>query len=303
MEETSFENFKAGFVAFLGKPNAGKSTLLNRLLGVKLAAVSNLPQTTRDRFLGIYTDDKRQIVFVDLPGMTSASDKLNECLRQNVLDSLSDVDVVVHLVDCHDEKPLNDDMFEALKATKRPLILALNKIDGKRSNIDVGSWVGEKIPKDLRERYTMIIGISGETGRGVDELLGEISTHLVAGPPLYDPDILTDRDMRYLAGEMIREKAFHFLRDELPYSTAVEIDEFVEREGQKWFVRATLYVERDSQKGMVIGKKGEMLRQISTSARKEIERICDAPIFLELFVKVRPKWRKRDSDLKMFGYK
>lgn len=297
------QDFKAGFVAFLGKPNAGKSTLLNRLLGVKLAAVSNLPQTTRDRFLGIYTDDKRQIVFVDLPGMTSANDKLNECLRKNVLASLSDADVVIHLVDCHDEKPLNDDMFEALKATKRPLILALNKIDGKRSNIDAASWIGEKFPKDLRERYTRVLGISGETGNGVDELLAEISTHLVAGPPMYDPDILTDRDMRYLAGEMIREKAFHYLRDELPYSTAVEIEEFIERPEGKWYIHATLYVERDSQKGMVVGKKGVMLRQISTSARKEIERICDAAIYLELFVKVRPKWRKRDSDLRMFGYK
>ncbi len=295
--------FRAGFAALLGKPNAGKSTLLNRIVGAKLAAVSALPQTTRDRFSGIYSDEARQIIFVDLPGMIGATDRLNECLRGNVLESLDDVDVVVHLADVGDPEPYNEDIREALRRTSRPVVLAVNKVDGKRAKTDAGSWAGENCPEDLMGRYARVVGVSALQGGGVEDLLGAIAGHLPKSPPLYDPEMMTDRDLRYLSQEMIREKLFKHLHEELPYSTAVEVDEFHERETGKWYIRATIHVERDSQKGMVIGKGGAMLRRISTEARGEIEALCDTPVFLELWVKVRPKWRKRDADLRRFGFK
>lgn len=296
------DGYKTGFVAFLGKPNAGKSTLLNALVGAKLAAVSALPQTTRERFAGIHSDDERQIIFVDLPGLTLATDRLNECLRLSVLESLNDVDLVVHLIDVADPTPVTKDVEEALSLIKRPMLLVVNKIDGKRAKTDAGSWAGENLSAELRKRYVAIVGISAAERKGLDVLLLEITQRLPEGPPLYDTEIMTDRDLRYLSQEMIREKAFIFLHEELPYATAVQVDEFVEREQGKWYIRATIYVERESQKGMVIGKNGEMLRKISKSAREEIEKICDAPVFLDLWVKVREKWRKNDYDLRMFGF-
>lgn len=297
------DGFRSGFVALFGKPNAGKSTLLNQIIGERLAAVSALPQTTRERFQGIYTDESCQIVFVDLPGMIGATDRLNECLRVNVFEGIGEVDVIIHLVDVADDEPINEDVEAALALIRSPMVLAVNKIDGRRANVDAGSWAGERIPASIRNRYSGILGISATRGSGVDELLKMVATKLPEGPPLYDPDILTDRDMRFLAQEMIREQAYKFLHEELPYAIAVEIDEFKERETGKWYIRATLHVERDSQKGMVIGKKGETLKKISQSARKEIERICDAAVFLDLWVKVKPKWRKNDSDLRRFGFK
>lgn len=294
--------FRSGFAALLGKPNAGKSTLLNRLIGAKIAAVSALPQTTRERFHGIYNDDHRQIVFVDLPGMMEPTDRLNECLKQNVLDGLQDVDVVIHLVDVQDSEPVTTAIAEAFHRISTPIILVVNKLDGKRARTDAGSWAGENMTAEHQRRYAAVAGVSAWDGRGVEKLVHAVGAFLPEGPPLYDPEILTDRDLRYLAQELIREKAFTYLHQELPYSTAVEIEEFKEREGAKWYIRAVIFVERDSQKGMVIGKKGEMLKKISTAARKEIEVLCDAPVYLELFVKVLPKWRTRDTELKRFGF-
>ncbi len=298
---TEQPSYRAGFAAFLGKPNAGKSTLLNALVGEKLAAVSPLPQTTRDRFAGIYNDDDRQIVFVDLPGLINPSDRINECLRQNVIDGIEGVDVVIHLIDVADREPLLNGMAELLANTRVPMILVINKIDGKQARVDAGSWAGENLPREIVARYTKIIGVSARDGRNLDELLKAITEHLSEGPPLYDPEILTDRDMRYLCQEMIREKAFLYLHEELPYSTVVEIEEFQERDNEKWYILAYVYVERESQKGIVIGKGGGTLRKISTAARQEIERICQASVYLELRVKVLEKWRKNDRDLRRFG--
>lgn len=301
MSDSPSANFRAGFAALLGKPNAGKSTLVNTLLGSRLAAVSNLPQTTRDRFQGILTDDHRQIIFVDLPGMVAASDRLNECLRQNVLDALDGIDVVLHLVDVNDREPINEDIEAALAQVKVPTLLVLTKNDGKRSKTDASSWVGENLPEAIARRYHSIHAVSAFSGRDLEGLVDDITGLLPENPPLYDPEILTDRDMRYLAQEMIREKVFHFLRDEIPYATAVLVDEFKEREEGKWYIRATIHVERDTQKGIVIGKGGMTLKQISQTARRDIEKICDAPVFLDLWVKVREKWRRHDASLREFG--
>lgn len=300
-EETA--PYRAGFVALLGKPNAGKSTLLNRILGTKLAAVSALPQTTRERLHGIHSDDVSQIVFVDLPGVLEPNDRLNECLRENVREGMREVDLVLHLIDASDPKPMTSEMEMFLGKVHVPVFLVLNKLDGKRARVDAGSWAGEKLGEKGKSRYREIIGISAQTGAGVPELLACVRAALPEGPPFYDPESLTDRDMRHLAQEMIREKAFLHLHQELPYAVAVEILDFQEREAGKWYIAAELYVERDSQKGMVIGRGGETLRKISADARRDIEQLCGAPVYLDLWVKVRPNWRKRDADLRRFGFK
>jgi len=293
--------FRAGFAALLGKPNAGKSTLLNAIVGAKLAAVSALPQTTRDKFSGIYSDDSRQIVFVDLPGLVTPDDRLNECLHSNVREGISGVEVVIHLVDVADKEPAGDEVVRAVASVRGPIILVVNKIDGSHARVDAGSWAGEHLPPEMKKRYATILGVSAREKKGLDGLLSAIGAHLPEGPPLYDTDILTNRDLRYLSQEMIREKAFQFLHEELPYSTAVLIEEFTERAEGKWYIRAVVYVERDSQKGIVIGNGGATLKKISTAARRDIEALCGAPVYLELFVKTREKWRRNDSDLRMFG--
>jgi GTP-binding protein Era len=293
---------RCGFVAIFGKPNAGKSTLLNRLVGTRLAAVSPLPQTTREHLFGIWSNETGQAIFVDLPGLVAASDKLNECIRHNVLEGLQGVDLVIHLVDVNDTAAVDADVVATLAAFNGPLLLVVNKVDGKRAKSDAGSWAGENVPVELRKRYKAILGISAENGTGVDKLMELLVGLLPVGPPHYDPEQLTDRDLRYLAQEAIREKAFLLLRDELPYAVAVQIEEFKEREAGKWYIRAVLFVERDSQKGIVLGKGGEMLKRISSSARRTIEELCDAPVFLDLWVKVRDKWRRNEHDLREFGF-
>lgn len=293
--------FRAGYVALLGKPNAGKSTLLNALVGLKLAAVSPLPQTTRDRLTGIHTDDARQIIFVDLPGMVDASDRLNECLRENVLEGVREADAILHLVDVDDPEPVTPDLRVVLLQGRVPVVLAVTKLDGKRSSVDPACWVGERLPPDLRARYRAVVGVSATGRKGLDGLLAALTELLPESPLLFDAEQTTDRDLRYLAGEAIREKAFLFLQNELPYAIAVQIEEFREQAGEKWFISASIIVERESQKGIVIGAKGDMLRRIGSAARRDIEELCEAPVFLELYVKVRERWRQNDLMLRQFG--
>jgi len=294
--------YRCGFVAIFGKPNAGKSTLLNRLVGARLAAVSPLPQTTRERTSGIWSTEAAQVIFVDLPGLAPGDDRLNECIRQNVIEGLEGVDVVVHLVDVNDPEPFDSDVVKHALAVSTPMVLVLNKIDGKKARVDPGSWFGEQVPAELRPRYRAYVGLSAATGAGIDKLHEALAGLLPEAEALYDPEQLTDRDMRYLAQEMIREKAYLFLREELPYAVAVQIDEFKEREADKWYIRATVWVERDSQKGIVLGKGGETLKRISTAARQDIENLSGAPVFLDLWVKVRDKWRRNDADLRELGF-
>jgi GTP-binding protein Era len=294
--------FRCGFVAIFGKPNAGKSTLLNRAVGARLAAVSPLPQTTRERTTGIWSSDKAQVIFTDLPGIAPGDDRLNECIRQNVLDGLNGVDVVVHLIDVNEPNPFNEDVIAIIREIGQPLVLAINKIDGKKARVDPGSWFGEQVPEDLRPKYRTVVGLSAATGAGVDKLQEVLCGLLPEAEAMYDPELLTDRDMRYLAQEMIREKAFHFLRQEMPYAVAVQIDEFKERDEEKWYIRATIWVERDSQKGIILGQGGETLKRISTAARRDIEQLCEAPVFLDLWVKVRDRWRRNDNDLRELGF-
>jgi len=295
--------FRSGFVALLGKPNAGKSTLLNALVGTKLAAVSALPQTTRERCAGIYSDDHRQVVFLDLPGLTEPDDRLNECLRANVMEGLEGVDAVLHLVDVADPDPFPAPMLEVIRRVRMPIVLAVNKVDAKRAKTNAGAWAGENMPPELRACYKRLLAISAVERRGTGELIDVLTELLPEGEPLYDPENLTDRDLRFLSQEMIREKLFLHLHEEIPYATVVQVEEFEERSGEKWFISAMIYVERESQKGIVIGRGGETLKKISTAARGEIERLCEAPVFLELRVKVKEKWRRNDGALRQFGFK
>ncbi|MDX2175181.1 MAG: GTPase Era [Candidatus Sumerlaeia bacterium] len=304
MSETpTAAGFRSGFAAFVGKPNAGKSTLLNALVGEQVAAVSAKPQTTRTRLAGILTDDTSQVVLVDLPGAVDPNDPLNTALSDNISYGLDGVDLIVHLVDVADHEPMNEAVRRALAASPAPRLLVLTKLDGKNERVDAGCQAGE-LPGIERSAYARVLGVSAKSGAGLPGLMAEVRSRMPEGPMLYDPEMFVDAQLRDLAAEAIREKAFLFLQQELPYAVAVKIDDFEENEPpRKWVIRATVYVERDSQKGILIGDGGGTLKKLSTAARQSIERICQAPVFLELWVKVRKNWRKNERDLLDFGIK
>jgi len=293
------DEFRAGYAAIIGKPNVGKSTLLNAILGEKIAIISARPQTTRERLSGIYTGDQCQIVFVDTPGVIDPKDAFNEFLLGEVREALRGVDVALHLTPYGDPEPLPPEMRETLGATRAPLFLVVTKIDLARGGFDWG--------RDLRgfdfSRYAERFAISALRDVGTKELLAAIRGRLPVGAPFYDPEQLTDRDMRYLAAERVREKVFELARQEIPYGVAAQTEEFRERpEQQKTYISVNIYVERESQKGIIIGKNAAMLKAIGRAARQEIEALLGGPVFLELSVKVRKNWRKDETALREFGY-
>jgi GTPase len=295
--------FRSGFVAILGRPNAGKSTLVNALLGQKVAAVSPRPQTTRRRQLGILTRDEAQIIFVDTPGIHAPRHKLGAFLNQEAEDALKGADVILFLVDASGA-PAQDDLRIAslLKKSARgiPLVLAINKIDlveAEASSTRVGEY-GNLVPKE-----TKIITISALHQEHVGDLLALLISLLSVRPAEYEEDQVTDLYEREIAGDLIRETALLKLRDEVPHGIAVRMDDFKERENGMVYIAATIFVERESQKGIVIGEGGKMLKQIGTAARKQIEEMGGHKIFLELRVKVEKDWRNNESALKRFGYR
>ncbi len=306
------EGFRSGFVAILGEPNVGKSTLLNEALDFKVAIVSPKAQTTRDRLSGIYTDDRCQIVFVDTPGVMEPADKFNECLRDTALEALEGADVVLHMVDATRPLALPEAAEKAMKNIGTPRLLVVNKTDrlpqsdeafAVASTDEKRAYVEDKLHLPFPSAdYEDICFISALKGEGLDGLLDKIYTRLPVGPYLYDPEQLTDRDMRFLAAEIVREKVLKFLEQEVPYSVATKTEDFVENTDRKHVIRITIFVEHESQKSIVIGKKGAMLRKIGSAARPEIEELTDHPVYLELWVKVRKKWRKREASLREFGY-
>lgn len=295
---------RAGFVALLGHPNAGKSTLSNALAGEKLAAVSGLPQTTRSRLNVIVSRDDAQVVFVDLPGLVTGDDRLNEALRARVLQTLEGVDAIIHLVDITEKPPVGADIAEVLARVTRPVVLALNKVDRHGGGeFDPRAWITKHAAGLIDPaRYRAIVPVSARSGDGVEALVRAVVKLLPEGPPLYDPEQLTDTHLRDLAAELIREKVFLYTHEEVPYATAIEIERFEEREAGKNYIAAVIHVERDTQKGIVIGKGGAMLKRISQAARTDIERLVGAPFFLELHVKVSSDWRSKPTALRMFGY-
>jgi GTP-binding protein Era len=292
------QEFRSGFVAIVGKPNAGKSTLLNRLVGGKIAIVSPKPQTTRDAVLGILSSERFQIAFVDTPGLIEPKNLLNRCLIDSTALAVKEVDLVYHIVDVTDSSPETPAIKNLLHALKAPKILVANKIDRLLKPFDPYEFQ----PREEDVDYIGRIGVSALRGDNVPALLEKTLSLLPEGPLYFDPEQMSDRDLRFLAAEIVREKIFELLGQEIPYSIAVHVEEFKERTEEKDYIRAVVYVERESQKGMVIGAGGKMLKQIGSLARPDIEELVGKPVYLELWVKVRKNWTKNETDLRFFGY-
>jgi GTP-binding protein Era len=296
--------FKSGFVAIIGRPNVGKSTLLNAILGEKIAIVSKKPQTTRNKIRGIKNMENAQIIFLDTPGIHTAKGYLNKFMVKEALSALEDVDCIIYMVEATREV-IEEELFiiENFKKVapdgQPPIILGINKTDMAEKN--------KLLP--LIDQYSRlyafkeVIPLSAAKGEGVDELLKLIIQLLPEGPKYFPEDILTDLPERFVAAEIVREKVFEFTKQEIPYSTAVVVERFKENPQKKLIsISATINVERDSQKGIIIGKKGSMLKQIGTSARIDIEKLLGTKVYLELFVKVQKDWTKDKRMLKEFGY-
>lgn len=296
-------DFRSGHVAVVGRPNVGKSTLINTLLGQKVAAVSPKAQTTRRRQLGILTTERAQIIFVDTPGIHNPRHKLGEFLNQEAEEALPGVDVVLFLVDASEE-PTDDDKWIAIRLSRfkqrTPLVLAPNKVD-----LVPADALAPRLEayQALVPEGTETVPLSATTGEGLDTLLAALTAHLPVRPMEYDPEQVTDYYERDIAAELIREACLFHLRDEVPHGVAVRIDEFTERGDEGAYIAATVFVERESQKGIAIGRGGEMLKRIGTTARQQIEEMSGRKVFLELRVKVLKEWRKDEKAMKRLGYK
>lgn len=291
----------AGFAAIVGRPNVGKSTLMNGLIGEKIAIMSDKAQTTRNKIMCILNTDNAQIMFVDTPGIHKPHHKLGEYLNKAAISTLDEVDVVMFVVDVTEKKgPGEEYILRLLEKVKTPVILVCNKIDKLQDKARLFQ-IMEGYSKLYR--FAAIVPVSALTDGEFPDLVKEITKWLPEGPGYYDEEMLTDQPERVIAAEMIREKVLHLTHDEIPHAIAVEIDEFKEREEGNVFIRATIFVERESQKGIVIGAKGSLLKKIGQRARKDIEGLLGCPVFLDLWVKVKNDWRNKDSVLKQLGYK
>ncbi|MBF1250099.1 MAG: GTPase Era [Lachnospiraceae bacterium] len=291
---------KSGFVALIGRPNVGKSTLMNHIIGQKIAITSNKPQTTRNKIQTVYTDERGQIIFLDTPGIHKAKNKLGEYMVNVAERTLKDVDVILWLVEASDYIGAGEQhILEVLSEIKKPVILAINKMDALKNQDEV-LLIMEKFSK-LRD-FTEIVPVSALKGVNTGELLKVLYQYLPEGPLYYDEDTVTDQPMRQIAAELIREKALRLLKDEIPHGIAVEIDKMSTRKGGLTDIEATIVCERDSHKGIVIGKGGAMLKRIGTAARKDIEAMMEGQVNLKLWVKVRKEWRDSDIQMKNFGY-
>ena len=292
--------FRSGFVAILGAPNAGKSTLLNRLLGQKISITSKKPQTTRNRILGVVHRTGSQMVFLDTPGIHRAKNPLNARIVDAALSTLSEVDLVLLVVDSQTPDELSERLLlDKLSQQRIPVLLALNKIDQVQRPAllsQIERWSG-------LSPFAAVVPISAKNGEQVDRLMDAMEAILPAGAPFFPPDSVTDLPTRFIAAEMIREKAIRLTGQEIPYAVAVTIDSFKEdNKGALIRIHATIHVERDSQKGIVIGRQGAKLKQIGEAARQEIEKMLDTNVFLKLFVRVQKNWTRDTKALRKFGY-
>lgn len=287
---------KTGFVNIFGKPNAGKSTLLNALMGEKLAIVSSKVQTTRHRIKGILNTPDYQIIFSDTPGIIEPKYKLHEKMMQAVKGSLEDADVALLIVDIKENFQEADEIFSSLNL-KVPCIIIINKVDiSDKYTVEkaVKFFTGKSYSKK-------IIEISALRNKGIEELISAILEFLPEGEPFYSDDNLSDLPMKFFVGEMIREKIFYLFQDEIPYHATVLVQEFKEK-ATLTKIRADIIVQRETQKGIILGHNGQMIKQLGSMARKDIEEFIDRKVFLELFVKVRPKWRDNEIHLREYGY-
>ncbi len=296
---TEEKEFRSGYVAIIGKPNVGKSTLLNSFLGQKLSIVTHKAQTTRNRITGILTEKDYQIIFLDTPGIFKPSYKLQQNMVRSALRAASEADVLLLMAEAYAQPDeFEKEIFRKIKNLGKKSILALNKIDRVRKDTIL------PLIATYHEQFGIeeIIPISALRSAGVPELLEIIINALPAGGMYYPEDQISDLPERFFIAEMIREKVFLETQQEIPYSATVQTDEVKERKGGRLYIRATIYVERETQKGIVIGDKGRRLKKIGQSARIEIEKWMDAPVYLDLWVKVKRDWRDKDRELREFGY-
>lgn len=293
--------YKSGFVSIIGRPNVGKSTFLNRVIGQKIAIMSDKPQTTRNKIQGVYTTNDSQIVFIDTPGIHKPKHKLGDFMMKVAQNTLKEVDVVLFMINAEEGYGRGDEfIIEKLQHTKTPVFLIINKIDQIHPD--------QLLPliDQYRAYYPFkeIIPISALQGNNVDTLLDQIESYLPAGPQYYPADQVTDHPERFIISELIREKVLHLTREEIPHSVAVVIDAIERRDNnQSIYVSATVIVERDSQKGIVIGKQGKMLKEVGQRARVDIEALLGTKVFLELWVKVQKDWRNKMTQLRDFGFR
>jgi GTP-binding protein Era len=289
---------RCGFVAIVGRPSVGKSTLLNALVGARISITSRKPQTTRHRIAGILTEPPVQFIFVDTPGFqTRHGGALNERLNRTVRESLGDVDVVVWVLDAARITP-QDEAVAALLPVDTPVVIAVNKVDTLK---DKRALLPRLAALGAMRAWAAIVPVSADKGTQLDELKAEIARCLPESPPLYPADELTDRDERFLAAERVREKIFRLLGDEVPYATTVTIDRF-EQEGRLRRIHATILVDKASQRAILLGEGGSRMKTIATDARKDLERLFDGPVFLEVWVRVKRGWADDDASLARLGY-
>ena len=293
-------NYKSGFVALIGRPNVGKSTLLNYIVGQKVAIMSNVAQTTRNKIQGIYTSKDAQIIFIDTPGVHKPATKLGDFMERSTLSALDEVDAIVYVVSATEKRGPGDNfIIERLKQVQQPIYLVVNKIDQVHPN-DLPGIVDQykgSLP------FKGIIPVSALQGNNVNELINELVAGLPNGPQYYPADQISDHPERFVIAEMIREKAFMLTRDEVPHSVAVDVTSIQREDAEHVHISANIVVERPGQKGIIIGKKGQMLKKIGTLARQDIERLLGDRVFLQLWVKVVPKWRDKSAMLKDYGYR
>lgn len=294
------EHFKSGFVAVVGRPNVGKSTLINALIGDKIVIVSDKAQTTRNRIICIYTDQEKQIVFMDTPGIHKPKHKLGEFMVTAAVDSLKEVEAVLFLVAANEKRGPGDNfIIEQLQKVKVPVYLCINKIDTltKEELLKVIVSYQDAYP------FAGVIPISALEKENLDVLLNELTSKLPEGPQYFPEDMITDQPERLLISDMIREKILLTTRDEVPHSIAVELEEMKTRDDGTTYIRATIFVERDSQKGIIIGNKGAMLKQLGAQSRLDIQRLLGTKVYLDLWVKVKKDWRNKSGMLSELGYK
>jgi len=293
------QEFKSGYVAIVGQPNVGKSTLLNNLLHFKISSVTRKPQTTRHQVTGILSGDNYQVVFLDTPGLLQPRYKLQEAMLQAAQRSLKEADLILYMaVAAPEPDPKDLRQLQAIFNLKRDVFLVVNKMDRVKKDhiLPLMQTYG------TFDRIKAIIPISALKNDGLERLKEVILEELPVGAPFYDPEQITNHPERFIAAELIREKIFLRYSDEIPYATTVDIDEFKERDGQKDYIKATIYVEKSSQKRIMIGKGGAALKKLGQIARQEIEAVLERDVYLELWVKVRDKWRQDEKFLKEFGY-
>jgi len=298
--QENIKNFRSGFVAIVGAPNVGKSTLLNQMMGEKISITSKKPQTTRNQILGVVHRPASQLIFIDTPGIHKTTLPLNIRIVDAALSALGNVDIVLIMIDVAKPDPESEAfIIKKLEKINKPVALVLNKIDlvKKHTLLNIMDRWSKAYP------FEAIIPVSAISGNQIDELIEAIEPLLPEGPRYYPEDTITDQPERFIAAEMIREKVFRLTGQEIPYSTAVSVQSFSEeRNGALVKIHATIHVERSSQKGMIIGKNGSKLKMIGTEARKEIERMVGAKVYLKLFVRVHKNWSKDPKALRRFGY-